>query len=432
MRTPIKSNLSRYRTTFFFLFIASLGLAQEDYRQDTILSIVRAYCLDDSQTDTLLIKEGMETDLATVYSFVEIVKMDSTVFIQSSNQEAHLEDGKPVIQRIVDFNHILPKDDFLFLVETELLNCRYGKSKVDYRWSYQIVSDTADNQIFLDAFAYPLFQLIRNIKKPVPFEEYFCTSGLTWIKRTEITEDFRYEKIRYDTIVTEKLVCPNGDFAWRTILDTRKKNSWNATYVDMEVTTGSSATQVGKVRLLSNSEIGYRKTITGKRFSHVIRYDSDWKATTIDLYHNRRKNDQDLIYSLHLVVGSPENGPDNYEYHHSHFLSIFHKIKLYEEEINGMVITVVTKWFFNRVKQYEYRDGRKRLRSKTITKKKKVITKDYTWHGDVESVTVQTFIENNKPKETLTYEDDKLVERITYSFEEETGEVASKRRNDFF
>ncbi len=430
MRTPIKSNLSRYPTTFFFLFIASLGLAQEDYRQDTILSIVRAYCLDDSQTDTLLIKEGMETDLATVYSFVEIVKMDSTVFIQSSNQEAHLEDGKPVIQRIVDFNHILPKDDFLFLVETELLNCRYGKSKVDYRWSYQIVSDTADNQIFLDAFAYPLFQLIRNIKKPVPFEEYFCTSGLTWIKRTEITEDFRYEKIRYDTIVTEKLVCPNGDFAWRTILDTRKKNSWNSVYVNIEVTIDSSTHVVNKARLLSNSKTTFQKTKRIRKHIYTVDYNADWCPTAIYTYQTRRKNKNDLASIIHLDAGDNLLGPRYYDYQSFDFLGIFHRWKGFEEG----EVWYVSNQIFGRLstRYFEYHKGKRRLTYKSITKKKKVITKDYHWSGDVESLTIQTLLEPNKPKEIITCDGDKLVEKITYSYEVETGEAANKRRNDFF
>ncbi len=429
MRTPIKRNPSKYFTTFLFLFVASIGLAQEDFKKDTILSIVRAYCLDNSQTDTLLIKEGMETDLATVYSFVEIVKMDSTVFIQSSNQEVHLEDGKPVRQHIVDFNHILPKDDFLFLVESELLNCRYGKSEVDYRWSYQIVSDTSDNQIFLDVFAYPLFQLIKAIKKPVPFEEYFCTSGLTWIKRTEITEDFRYEKTRYDTIVTEKLICPNGDFGWRTILDTRKKNNWNATYIDMEVTIDSSAYVVNKARLLSNSKTEYQKIKRSRKYSYSVVYNSDWCPEIIHVYQTRRKNKIELTSIIHLDAGDNPLGPRYFDYQSFHFLGIFHRWKGFEE---GEFWYVSNQIFGRVMRNYDYSNGKRRLTSKTITKKKKVITKDYTWHGEVESLTIETLFEPNKPKESLKYEEDKLVERITYFYEVETGEAASKRRNDFF
>lgn len=297
------------KTTLFLLFtlLITITYSQNTQKEDTILSIVKNYCLDSLENDPLIIKSGLKLDIGYVYSYTKISKYDKYIYFQNFNEELHSESGQSISKLTPDFDCLILKSDFIAKLDIELQNCKMNKNRVDTRWIYEIQNEKYKGNTIYDVFSYNLYSFLFDLKCIKPKIDYFCKENITWEQTTTLRELYyymdwelsRYDSIEYDTMITEKFTCPNGDYKIETILNTRKIFDYSNSVI-MEVTMDTSYNIITKLMLWSDSTITYSKEFTGIKYSYCIYYDSNWDATSIMHFRYNKKKNPEVIAMVDL------------------------------------------------------------------------------------------------------------------------------------
>lgn len=406
---------------FIFITLVHVGFAygQNDMKKDTILKEIQNYCLDAEMRDTLTIRIGMNMHLGTAYSYFKINKREKQFQIQYINEEQHFEDGVKKVNHSVESNYFIDKPDFLFSLESEMVNCKYGRNKKNQSWNYRIESSDAVNQTFADVYAYSLYDLVSiilNKKSEKPLKEYFCTTDIMWIQKTEIIESYSSDGIKYDTLITESLTCKNGDYAWKTIKDTQKKvEEYNKLSFNL---TMDSSTRVQTVAYSYDKHpVVYNQTTFGNKTAYSIGYDSAWNVQQIYYYKNFKKRKNSLKTFIQVNPENFKEKVDVDEYRFTEFLGIYKKVKIYDYEDGKYRGVMLRRKFFKTEKIYGYdTDYTKYLEKKTINRKNRKIIHQYNSSGEIVSTQITKHDKRNEITESQQFEYDKLIQKSTFSY----------------
>lgn len=415
---------------FFVVFCSTWSFSQTKNLKSNILSTIQTYCLDSLQTDTLVIKSGKDIGLGTVYSYIKIYKNDSYFFIQNFNLEQHKEGKLWVTNLIPDSEHKVFKEDFLFLLESEMLNCKYHKIKPDYNWNYEIQWHEKQNESFVDHFGYSLFNLFDLLKTDKPIDDYFCKSNLKWIETTSLIEKYNDLETKFDTIITEEVICENGDFIIKTTKDTQNetKNVWT---VNKLVTRDSSSNFVTKANTTEDETKYYHQFIYGINYSYSISYDINWSVRSINFYQKSKHNKYNLISQLRPSNNQGRNKVDYIEDEVKNIFGIFKKYKNYNLLDGKLELKNIATKALGKTKNYRIDgDGKKILDSKTITKRQKQVFIKYDRIGEVSSKRIQILDKQNRTITYLVYssqyDENKLMTKIENKYKEAVGVEAEK------
>jgi hypothetical protein len=409
--------------SFFACFSCYTTKGQEVEKYDTIISIVRSYCVNPDLKDTLVIREGMMIDLGKVHFYTKIVKLGDSVHIRNYTEEIHKEGSEWITNLIPEKSCDILLVDFISRLNNELQHCITHQNRKDSRWSYEILMAKYHNQIILDTFGLNFISFIDGIRPIKNIECYFCKKDITWKQVTTLTERYESGKIEYDTLISETYTCPNGDFKTFTTKNTRAgKRDWSGVISTILQVTLDTSNNITTLMFKSDdSTISYSRSFSGLKYSYNITYDSEWKTTFFQFFKNKRKDNYQSLSIFGLSASAGEDLPPQYdECVVKNFLWIRQFIYYSKNGLKVPEPDFKRKMIFNKRKSYENHDGEWILRWVELYKKKKMIKrKEYEVAGDQRYQTLFRYDANDRVVEELEYDQKELVKKTIYLYKEE-------------
>jgi len=137
--------------------------------KDTVLNVVKTYCLSEFREDTLIINNGLKMNLGIVHFYTKVTMISNQIKIQNFTEELSFKkisaDSSISIQNLIpDSECEITKVELINRLTEEIQKCLKGKNQVDRRWTYEFNHiENIKGKVVEDEFGYNLLHFLDDL-----------------------------------------------------------------------------------------------------------------------------------------------------------------------------------------------------------------------------------------------------------------------------